>query len=80
MVTRAGFRKRGVTYALARAAVEHARKRGARALEGYPILVDPGEDVTWGQMYVGNRKVFAAAGFKEVSHPTKRRYVMRIDF
>src|SRR6185312_4306538 len=30
-VTRAGFRRRGVSYALARAAVDYARARGARA-------------------------------------------------
>jgi len=36
-VTRAGFRERGASRALARAAVGHARERGARALEGYPI-------------------------------------------
>src|SRR5690606_6077501 len=42
-VTRAGFRKRGVSRALARAAVEHARAHGARAVEGYPIEVQPGK-------------------------------------
>ncbi|MGH2540276.1 MAG: GNAT family N-acetyltransferase, partial [Actinomycetota bacterium] len=41
-VTRAGFRKRGITHALAHAAVDFARDRGARALEGYPIT---GKDV-----------------------------------
>jgi hypothetical protein len=29
---------------------------------------------------VGNRGVFAAAGFREVARPTRRRVVMRIDF
>lgn len=80
MTTRVGFRKRGVTYALAKAAVEHARQHGARAIEGYAMIVAPGEDVTWGQLYVGHRKVFAAAGFKEVSRPSKKRVVMRVDF
>jgi GNAT superfamily N-acetyltransferase len=80
MVTRAGYRKRGVTYAMAKAALEHARQRGARAIEGYPMIVETGEEVTWGQLYVGNRKVFEAAGFKEVTHPSKKRVVMRIDF
>jgi GNAT superfamily N-acetyltransferase len=79
-VTRAGFRRRGVNYALARAAVDHARERGARALEGYPMLVEPGENVIWGELHVGTRSVFDAAGFEEVSHPSKRRVVMRIDF
>jgi GNAT superfamily N-acetyltransferase len=79
-VTRAGFRRRGVSRALARATVDFARTRGARALEGYPMLVDPGQDVTWGELNVGSRSIFADAGFSEVSHPTLRRVVMRIDF
>lgn len=79
-VTRAGYRRRGVSYGLARAAVGFARERGAAALEGYPLLVEPGKDVTWGELYVGSSSIFAAAGFEQVSHPTPRRVVMRIDF
>ena len=79
-VTRAGFRRRGVSYALARAAVDFARRRGARALEGYPMLVEPGQNVIWGELHVGTRSIFEAAGFEEVSQPSKRRVVMRIDF
>jgi GNAT superfamily N-acetyltransferase len=79
-VTRAGFRRRGVSRALARAAVDFARKRGARALEGYPMITQPGQEITWGELHVGSRSIFEAAGFKEVSHPTLRRVVMRIDF
>jgi GNAT superfamily N-acetyltransferase len=77
---RAGFRRRGVGYALARAAVDFARKRSARALEGYPMLTEPGQDITWDELHVGTRSIFAAAGLEQVSHPTKRRVVMRIDF
>ena len=78
--TRAGFRRRGIGYVLARAAVDYARDRGARALEAYPMLTKPGEDITWGELHMGTRSIFAAAGFSEVSHPTPRRVVMRIDF
>jgi GNAT superfamily N-acetyltransferase len=78
--TRAGFRRRGVSRALARATVDFARERGARALEGYPMITEPGQDVTWGELHVGSRSIFADAGFQEVSHPTLRRVVMRIDF
>ena len=80
LFTRAGYRRRRVSYALAHAAVDFARDRGARALEGYPMITQPGEEITWGEMLVGNRSVFEAAGFREVSHPTPRRLVMRIDF
>ena len=79
-VTRAGFRRRGVSRALARAAVDFARERGARAVEGYPMLTEPGKEITWGELHVGSRSIFAGAGFAEVSRPTRRRVVMRIDF
>jgi len=80
-VTRTGFRRRGISGALARAAVDFARKRGARALEGYPMITSPAQDVTLpGELHVGSRSIFADAGFDEVSHPTLRRVVMRIDF
>lgn len=70
-VTRVGFRRRGISRALTRAAVDFARQRGARALEGYPHLT--------AFDHFGTPSVFAAAGFVEVSRPTLRRIVMRID-
>ncbi|WP_446214776.1 GNAT family N-acetyltransferase [Micromonospora sp. IBHARD004] len=79
-VTRVGFRHRGVSRALARAAVDFARARGARAVEGYPMITEPGQEMAWGELYVGSRSIFAAAGFAEVNRPTLRRVVMRIDF
>jgi GNAT superfamily N-acetyltransferase len=77
---RAGFRRRGLSYALARAAVDFARARGARALEAYPMLTTPGQEIIWDEIHVGTRSIFAAAGLTEVSHPTPRRVVMRVDF
>jgi GNAT superfamily N-acetyltransferase len=76
---RKGFRGRGITYALAQAAVGFARERGARALEAYSMITQPGKEITWGELHVGARQVFEEAGFKEVTHPTVRRVVMRID-
>jgi GNAT superfamily N-acetyltransferase len=78
--TRAGFRRRGISHALARAAVDFARERGARAIEAYPMITQPGQEISWDEIHVGSRSIFAAAGFTEVSHPTPRRVVMRIDF
>lgn len=75
--TRAGYRRQGVSRELARVAVEFARSRGARALEGYPILTT---NVIDEELHVGTPATFDAAGFTEVSRPTKRRAVMRIDF
>ena len=65
---------------MARAAVAFARERGARAIEGYPMITQPGKEITWDELHVGSRSIFADAGFSEVSHPTLRRVVMRIDF
>jgi GNAT superfamily N-acetyltransferase len=76
---RAGFRGQGIAYALARAAVDFARERGARAVEAYPILTEPGARITWDEIHVGNRSIFEAAGLTEVAHPTPRRIVMRLD-
>jgi GNAT superfamily N-acetyltransferase len=77
LFTRAGFRKRGVSYALARAAVDFACERGARALEAYPMTT---KDALLEELHPGTEGVFAAAGFTTVSRPTVRRAVMRIDF
>jgi GNAT superfamily N-acetyltransferase len=79
-IIRLGYRRRGITYALARAAVDFARKRGARALEGYPMITRPDKEITWGELHVGSRNVFTDAGFTQVTHPSPRRVVMRIDF
>jgi GNAT superfamily N-acetyltransferase len=77
---RTGYRGRGLTYDLAKAAVGFARERGARALEAYPMITEPDKTITWGELHVGARQVFEEAGFTEVTHPSKRRVVMRVDF
>jgi GNAT superfamily N-acetyltransferase len=77
LLARVGFRKRGISRALARAAVDFARERGARAIEGYPMTT---KNVIAEELHVGTEGVFADAGFTEVSRPTLRRIVMRIDF
>jgi GNAT superfamily N-acetyltransferase len=76
-VTRAGFRRHGIAYALTREAVEFARQRSARAVEGYPMTT---KDALLGELHVGTRGMFSAAGFMQVSQPSVRRVVMRIEF
>ena len=44
------------------------------------MLTEPGKEITWGELHVGSRSIFTAAGFAEVSRPTPRRIVMQIDF
>jgi GNAT superfamily N-acetyltransferase len=78
-VVRKDHRGRGLTYLLAQATIGFARERGARASEAYPMITEPGKEITWGEVHVGARQVFEDAGFVQVSHPTPRRVVMRID-
>jgi hypothetical protein len=45
------------------------------------MLLEPGQAVPLlVELQVGSRSVFEAAGFTQVSRPTPRRVVMRIDF
>ena len=73
---RAGHRKQGISRALAAAAVRFAIERGARAVEAYPITTTAVIDE---ELHVGTVPTFAATGMAEVSRPTKRRVVMRLD-
>lgn len=75
-VTRIGYRRRGISRALASSAARFAQERGARAVEGYPLTTTAVIDE---ELHVGTVATFAQAGFQEVSHPTKRRVVMRKD-
>lgn len=75
--TRAGHRKRGVSRALLRASVDFARERGANSLEGYPTTT---KDVILEELHVGTVASFTDAGFADISRPSLRRVVMRIDF
>ena len=77
ILVRAGYRKRGIGRFLTRAAAEFAQQRGARAVEGYPITT---KDVIPEELLVGTVGMFVDAGFTEVSRPTLRRVVMRVDF
>jgi GNAT superfamily N-acetyltransferase len=79
LITRTPYRWQGFTYQMIASAVEFAREHGAHAVEGYGMLTEPGNKITWGELHVGSRNAFAAAGFREVIRPTKRRVVMRID-
>ena len=58
-----GARRRGVAQALAEAAVEHALRRGAAAIEAFPH--ERGD-------YMGRRDLFARLGFQPVRAAGKR--------
>jgi hypothetical protein len=46
-------------------------------VEAYPIVV---KNVIDEELHVGTESMFADAGMAVVSHPSKRRVVMRLDF
>jgi GNAT superfamily N-acetyltransferase len=73
---RPGQRGRGVGTALLRAAVEEARRRGARIVEAYPV--DPAAGpVSNADAYTGVVAMFEAAGFQEVARRHPARPIMR---
>jgi hypothetical protein len=65
-----------VSRALAAAALEHARRHGARAVEAYPMTTTAGIEE---ELHVGTVATFAAAGLVEVGRPSPRRAVMRLE-
>jgi GNAT superfamily N-acetyltransferase len=77
LFTRAGYRRRGVSHAMAKAALSFARELGATALEAYPRV--SGASLAE-ELHVGTVAAFRKAGLAEVHRPTPRRAVMRVDF
>jgi len=70
------FRGKGVSVKLLRAAAAYARKRGARILEGYPVVAKKGRmpDVF---AYTGLPGTFERAGFVEILRRSPTRPIMR---
>jgi GNAT superfamily N-acetyltransferase len=67
------LRGRGFMRLLLEAAIDTARRRGARILEAYPV--DPASP---SYRFMGFVPVFRAAGFREVGRAGSRRHVMRL--
>ena len=70
------YRRRKVSTALLKAALEAAEDAGAPALEAYPL--DP--RLTRSDSHTGYLSTFKRAGFKIVSRSVPSRPVMRYDF
>lgn len=66
----------GLSGALLRAGVEHARTSGARVLEGAPM--DRAKQSKSIGLYVGSTEVFCRAGFTEVARQRDGRPLMRL--
>ena len=68
-----GHRGKGATDQLLQAAISHARLRGARIVEAYPV--DPQSP---SYRFMGFTSVFERAGFEKVATAGTRRHVMRL--
>jgi GNAT superfamily N-acetyltransferase len=69
------IRRQGYMVQVLRAAVEHARSRGARIVEGYPV--DPAQRSSGSYGWMGSPATFLRAGFEIVAEPDRGRYVAR---
>lgn len=78
MFVKKPYRRRGVSVAMLRAAVEFAAKRGARIVEGYPTTPTM-EKTPDPFVYMGVPSAFKAAGFKEVARRSETRPIMRFE-
>ena len=72
---RIGYRRRGVTSALIRAAIDLARDAQAPAVEAYPLDGDLSPSST----STGYASTFARAGFKEIARHSPEKPIMRLD-
>ncbi len=68
-------RGQGITEALLKGAIDYARSKGARLIEGYPV--DKLERSHPDFMWFGAKSIFDHAGFREVARRKKTRPVMR---
>jgi len=69
-----GHRRTGLMTALLKAAASHARRHGARILEGYPVVAAELAGCTG---YTGLVPTYERAGFTVVAKPTRARRIMR---
>jgi GNAT superfamily N-acetyltransferase len=70
-------RRRGLSVALLRAASAHAGTRGARIVEGYPVIPST-KSLPDAFAWTGTLSAFRAAGFREVARGSPSRPIMRL--
>ncbi len=72
------LRRTGISTELLRSAVDHARKNGARIVEGYPV--EPRQpDMADVFAACGTASAFRKAGFREVARRSETRPIMRFE-
>ncbi len=72
------WRRRGISSRLIEAATEHARRQGARIVEGYPVVTPKG-GLPDAFVWTGLPSAFERAGFREVLRRSRTRPILRFD-
>jgi GNAT superfamily N-acetyltransferase len=68
-------RRKGISVELIKAAVEHAKKNGAKIVEGYPMETKANQAPPF--MFTGSASSFKDAGFQEVARNSPTRPIFR---
>lgn len=77
-VVRREHRGKGLNHRLLSAAIDFARKHGARVIEGYPYDTTVGKHAS-NELYRGILSVFEAEGFREVARPRADRVIVALE-
>ena len=71
-----GYRRRGLTEWLIKAAIDHVRQSGGSVIEAYPT--DPRErNLAPVSSFMGMPALYARAGFEECARPSAAKVIMR---
>lgn len=70
------FRHRGLTKLLTEAAIDHAKDKGAKVIEAYPLIPENSKNPSL-EAYTGVITMFEEVGFEEVARRSRIRPIMR---
>ncbi len=78
-VVRKEHRNQGLNARLLDAAIDYARRSGARVLEAYPVDPAAGKKIPVNDLYHGVLSTFEDAGFREVARPVPHVAIVSLD-
>jgi len=70
------YRRKGLSLALLRAAVDYVREQGGKIVEGYPV--EPKKPQPGAFVWTGLASAFRQAGFQECARRSETRPLMRL--